>query len=121
MAPSKLGLRLYTETDKQEIISTTTSWFLIANTTYTLEVDVYDAHDRRLHNTEVDYALYAPPYVSFLLLNSCSFVQNMVFAVTLPREYFSVEQSSQNKAQHTIRALKEGSTAIGAELSSVKV
>jgi hypothetical protein len=45
----------------------------------------------------------------------------MVFAVTLPREHFSVEQSSQNKAQHTIRALKEGSTAIGAELSSVKV
>jgi hypothetical protein len=68
VAPSKLGLRLYPETDKQEIISATNSWYLIANTTYILEVDVFDAHDRRLHNTEVSAFFFSPSTVVALTL-----------------------------------------------------
>jgi len=53
VAPSKLGIRLYLEADKeQEIISSANYWYLISNTTYLLDIEVYDANDRRLYTTE---------------------------------------------------------------------
>jgi len=42
----------------------------------------------------------------------------MLFTANIPGSFFDVISSSQNGARHTVRAIKEGNTAITAELSS---
>lgn len=51
--PSKMDFRFYSLPDKQEIILNVGSWYLIANTSYSLEIEVFDAHDRRLYAADV--------------------------------------------------------------------
>ncbi len=57
--PAKLGLRIYPDIDKtQELSSSSGSWYLISNTRYRLEIEVFDANDHKLHTTEVIILLW---------------------------------------------------------------